>query len=391
MESERVDGAAETVGSYEREATSALNPIESLLLAGGDEGEFSESALGYADSESASDPADSVTENDAPAEGDTDVTENGSEVAQEVADAGADEAGSEATAEEEIPKEEIPAEEQKAAEKEEFGKRAQERIGELTRKQKEAEEKAAALEAEVERLKAGKAVEPILEASGSQPAVAATAEMERKLASLEEVIALADDNPDGVELDGADGKPVHYSPERLKELKRQATREAGDMRAQIAVTRERATQTFRADEAKFMGIAEKEFTFLKDTGSPQFQMAATIVKQAPELKRFGNWPILVGILANGLVEFVKGQAAPAKVPVAADPATGDATARTVAGKDQQARQKPRLSPVGSSVGSGAPRGSGAAVHRRTQGSRGLAEAAERGDTEAELAALESMV
>jgi len=308
------------------------------------------------------------------------VEEEPAEVAPE-AEAPAAEAEAEAESEEEDLKE--------------LGPRAQKRILQLLGRAKEAEKELVALRTQVEGLHAPeKAAAGEPDGLGPVDARAVIAgirtSVQERIGQLEQLVDLAEANPEGVELEDGKGGKTFFEAARLRTIAAESRRELRVLAAQDAVERARARELYEANQARFLEVARGEFDFFKDASRPEHQVAQAILRAAPELRRFANWPLAVGILARGLVEFDRkgrGDAAPAgKAVTAAGQGKGVPVSGSPA-KDVPARRAPVAPRVGAAVAAGVPRVSGAAGLRKNQAGRKLVEAALSDDVGAQEDAL----
>lgn len=296
----------------------------------------------------------------------------------------------------------------------ELGERAQKRIKKLLGRAKGAEEQARALEERLAALEAKQApadapAAPAKAATGADDllapqdlAVVAAAQrtsVSERIAQLEGLSELARTNVDGF----TDPQGKNWSAEQLATIAANAERELRGLAAQDAVERARARDAYEAHQTRFLASARERFPWLKDGSTREHQLAKSIVHAMPELKRFSNWPVALGILTRGLIDFEaaeKGaggatagtpgaQAATPGGPVA--PVASNGRGVVQGGNGQQQRRVPVAPKVGSGVSSGAPRVAGAAGLRTQQAGRALVEAAAAGDSEGELKALEEMI
>jgi hypothetical protein len=279
--------------------------------------------------------------------------------------------------------------------------RAEERIAELTREKHEYRERLERLEAKLAEM-AGKPAEAnLLETVPAAEAAAVAAEsadpFQEKIAQWEVAADLPRKHPEGY----TEGNKF-YSPEQLEAAARRADRELIGLRAQQAVWQQQRAQTFAAQEAQFRAQAAQRFEFLTKPGSPEHVMAKQILHQlGPVAKRFSNWPVLVGILAKGLVEFEQGGAANhgaaanntgAAGGTVADQHRSNPAPAPGAGPNPPAQpgtpqpRRPRAPQVGAGSGSGgAPRTGGGAARAHGDPMQALVDAA--GNEDEELAAI----
>jgi hypothetical protein len=357
--------------AYDREAADPLTDLERLVLNDEDSGLASEG---------------------------TAKTDQGEGATAEAHDAGQDTDSASAEITEEVSPEsdEEDAEDAEDGEDSEdlvgLGERAQKRIHQLLKRAKDAEdalvaekEARAALQAQVPPAAAKPAEKPLLEAG---PVEVKTSPYAQRIQQLESLAELAEAHPEGVELADGKGGQKFFAPEELRNAQRNAQRELRGLSAQEAVWKAQEAQRFSAEVERNMGRARQKFTFFDDTTTAEHQMARQILQQAPELRRFQDWPVVLGILADGLVKLERESAAPA-APAAGTPGANgaDKPRPTVTATTQGARKAPAAPRVGTGVAN-APR-SANATGQRARGLQSLIQAAVKGDKEAELAAIES--
>lgn len=163
------------------------------------------------------------------------------------------------------------------------------RISKLTAQRKEAEERAQALETELESLKRSQAT-PRNEANpygnfDSEEKI--TAEYERQ----KEIRLFCERYPDGYYEDGKE--PV--SKEQISKAKVVALRAIDDFLPKQLEFVEQSKQ--------FKAVARKEFPWLNKPDDQRAIMAKRFVEAVPELKKFPDYEIYAAHLANGMVSY----------------------------------------------------------------------------------------
>lgn len=291
-----------------------------------------------------------------------------------------------------------------AADLEGLGPRAQKRILQLLKRAKDAEDalvedrQAHAAVAAAHPPKPAEPAKPdALDAAMQAPGgrTATGSPYAEKISQLENVARLADDFPEGMETPDGKGGQKFWAPSELKNAARNAERELRGLVAQDAVWRATESTKFAEAERVALGQAQKRYPWMGDRATPERQMADTILRQAPELKRFSDWPVVLGILARGMLDWQAEQAG-AGAPAAAAPSGAPGAngagiqARPVASATTQSERRAPAAPRVGTGAASAPRTAGAAGQRGT-GMQALLKAAEKGDTEAELEAIESML
>lgn len=369
--------------AYDREAADPLSDLERLVLdedaLDADSGVPSPVTAKAAEVRQ---PTDDTAESGPDAQ--TDTTEGAEEGTPESAADAADSDKQEALGDKQA---------KQSDSKEEYSARVQKRIDELTARAKSAEEALAETRAAIAELRAKPVEKPVLEeAAAAQPAAGASPYATR-IAQLEQTAELADEHPEGVELPDGKGGQKFFTPEQLRTAQRNAQRELRTLTAQEAVWKAEQEHRFASEVERNMTRARSKFTFLNDTTTPEHQMAKKILTQAPELRRFPDWPVALAILAKGMVELDR-ETSPAAPSTGSGQAgtpgaNGADTRPTATATTQGARKAPAAPRVGTGTAS-APRTAGAAG-QRGRGLQSLIQAAAKGDREGELAALESFL
>lgn len=213
---------------------------------------------------------------------------------------------------EEAEPEETKEEEPEQEDTSKFSKGVQKRIDKLVAQKKEAEEKLKALAEEVEQAKSQtKSSEPeiIPVGDGINPyfKLQTEREVEDEIRHARSIRRWAEENPDGAVVKGKDGSEVDYSAEEIRQIK---------LNAIDALEEHLPKQLHYVTSRKaYDAEAEKLYPFWKQRQSTEYQLANTILREFPEIKKFPDYRISLGDMVAG--RLAREQAAKKRLPVVA--------------------------------------------------------------------------
>lgn len=173
-----------------------------------------------------------------------------------------------------------------AAERPEWPHSAHRRVAKLSKKNKE-------LTAELAQLKAQQTEQPTAPGADqttpitTAPVSARHQDIARAIAEKEAYIRFADENPDGGTVTGRDGQEVSYTAEQVRRIHSGASVDLADLKAQLR----ELNRDVAAQAQGYLQEAVTAYPWLKDKTSPQFQLAAEVVRQMPGLRSVPDWPI----------------------------------------------------------------------------------------------------
>lgn len=141
-------------------------------------------------------------------------------------------------------------------------------------------------------------------------------EIGRSIRDAEQMIRMADENPDGLEIPGENGgAAISYTSEQLARMKQRAQQDLTKLTIRHELRLDELAQQRRADTRRQVEAAAARYPWIRDPKSPKYQEAMRIVKDNPRLQLEPNAVMLVA----GAVEAAMGGRTSAK------PSTGRPT------------------------------------------------------------------
>lgn len=181
--------------------------------------------------------------------------------------------------------------------------------------------------------------------------------IERDLALANEVIAFADENPNGGEyVDPKTGAKRELSGEQLRVMRRNAEAHRTELVAERATTMQGLRQAFAATQQNAEAAFQQSYPNLSQEDHPDAQVFAAMAAQVPDLaERFPDWKLWLGWAVEGrrawearqqaATNGKNGKAKPGQPMVKPKPGSRE-PARVVA---QPASQAPRANPAQKAV------------------------------------------
>lgn len=221
---------------------------------------------------------------------------------EEKSEESGEDAEPEAEEQEESEKDEEEDADEKDSDEEAPKDKVQKRIDKLVARQKEAEEKAAAVSAEMEQLKAAKAeleaqlnqtTRPVLSPSADNPLADVDSEeaLDQRVQNAQAVRRWALQNSDGATIKKPDGSEQFISAEEVKDYLIKAD--------DILVTHAPARRQWLAQRQPAVEAAKNIFPDLFKAGTDMNKAYQATVKQAPELLRIPQHEYWVGLALYG--------------------------------------------------------------------------------------------
>jgi len=176
---------------------------------------------------------------------------------------------------------------------EETPRGVQKRIDKLTKRAKEAEEKAADLKAK-------------LDSKDSEPETVVTApvtpdnpfahvtkleDVQREEHNAEQVLDWCDDNMDGAVVNTSDGE-LEYSAEEVRDIRKKASKALRKWLPQ----RTQWVREYQQNEE----YARKAYKWWNDKASAEYQSASSILREFPAIQQFPDYKIIVGDTLVGM-------------------------------------------------------------------------------------------
>lgn len=149
-------------------------------------------------------------------------------------------------------------------------------------------------------------------------------EIDKEYHNATNVIYWCEENPDGGELAGTE-----LTGQEVRQMKIKAMR--------IRDSELPFRRNYLMAEAQTDKQVEKDFPWLKDPSSPDYQVAQSILKAMPEIKRFPDWKRTLGVFILGEKEYQRiNKATPNAVVKKAPPQPGVKASPPIAGNQSSA-------------------------------------------------------
>ena len=170
----------------------------------------------------------------------------------------------------------------------------QKRIDKLTKRAKEAEEKLAAETAK--RIEAESAEPETVVTAPVTPAnpfanLVKLEDVQKEEHNAEQVLDWCEDNPDGAVVNTSNGE-VEYSAEEVREMRKQASKAIRKWLPQ----RTQWVREYQQNEE----YAGKAYKWWNNKASAEYQSAASILREFPEIQKFPDYKIIVGDTLVGM-------------------------------------------------------------------------------------------
>lgn len=131
----------------------------------------------------------------------------------------------------------------------------------------------------------------------------------RAMQNAEAMVRLVEENPDGLEIPGAEGaSPQTYTPEQLARMRSRAQADLTRLTIQRELRLSELAQRRQEETRRQVEVAAARYPWIRDAKSPKYQEAMRIVKANPRLQLEPNAVLLVA----GAVEAAMGGRQPAK-------------------------------------------------------------------------------
>lgn len=193
-----------------------------------------------------------------------------------------------------------------------LSKGVKKRIDKLTAKRREAEQKVAELEAEMERLKQEASEKrPVSDSTGLNPYsnLNTPAEIQKEVEQAKKVRRWCEMNPDGATVRNEDGTETDYTAEEVRNIKLRVLDALEEHLPSRAAYLEQA--------ARIEQVAHKEYPWWKDKSTREHTIAQKFLEAFPEITKFPDYKMVVGDYIRGVKtrEAASKQSSPAKAPV----------------------------------------------------------------------------
>lgn len=199
-------------------------------------------------------------------------------------------------------------------------KDAEKQIEELTQKLSELESKGTTTEKQV--VPVGKGLNPYFSLQSEQ-------DVQAEIKNARQVKRWAAENEDGAVVTGKDGEEVEYSAEEVRKIR---------LNAEDALEEHLPAQLqYIAVRKQFDAEAEKNYPFLKQRQSPEYQFASQLIQAFPEIQKFPDFKLSIGdMIAGKKLRESKGKTA---APVKKAPATPKSTSAPASVTSKTAKSK----------------------------------------------------
>lgn len=186
------------------------------------------------------------------------------------------------------------------------------RIDKLTAKRREAEQKVAELEAEMERLKQEASEKrPVSESTGLNPYsnLNTPDAVQKEVEQAKKVRRWCEMNPDGATVKNEDGTETDYTAEEVRNIK---------LRVLDALEEHLPKRLAYIQQAEQIEkVAHKEYPWWKDKSTREHTIAQKFLESFPEIAKFPDYKMVIGDYIRGVKarESAYKQSAPAKAPI----------------------------------------------------------------------------
>lgn len=165
----------------------------------------------------------------------------------------------------------------------------QKRVRKLTQRAKSAEERVQTLEPEVARLQGelSEAKAPVIAPTEADPLadLRTEAAVNDRVQKAKMIRRWCLQNPEGGEVEGADGKMIEFTPAKVRERL---------MYAEDLIEAAPKRLALLQETAKFDAFAKTAYPALFQSGSQESKVVEDFIARCPEITRLPNWRLIVG-------------------------------------------------------------------------------------------------